>query len=115
VPASAALTLLEPVHEGSTVAAAVTISPWGARCAIISAIVGIGVMISFTAALRHAVPVASRLRGAALGAAAGVWAGLAVFAFCPSGDRVHMMIGHFLPVLALMLVGALITPRQLRP
>jgi hypothetical protein len=37
-------------------------------------------------ALRHATPVATRLRGAALGSAAGVWAGLTVFVFCPSGD-----------------------------
>ncbi len=114
-PVYAALTLLDPIHQDSVVPGGVTISPWGTRCATISAIVGIGVMVAFAAALRHAVPVASRLRGAALGAAAGAWAGLAVFAFCPSGDRSHVLVGHLLPVLVLLLIGALMTPRHLRP
>ena len=58
----------------------------------------------FAVALRRAVAVASGLRGAALGAAAGAWGGLAVFAFCPSGETQHLLVGHVLPV-ALFTVG----------
>jgi hypothetical protein len=111
----AVLTVLNPIHLHDAAVIGVPISPWGVRCALIAAIVGIGAMAAFTAALRRAVPVASRLRGAVLGAAAGAWAGLAVFAFCPSGDYQHLLAGHLLPIIALTLIGAAATPRLLRP
>jgi hypothetical protein len=111
----AMLTVLNPIHLHDAAVIGVEISPWGVRCALIAAIVGIGAMAAFTTALRRAVPVASRLRGAVLGAAAGAWAGLAVFAFCPSGDHPHLFAGHLLPIIALILVGAAATPRLLRP
>jgi hypothetical protein len=114
-PVYAALTILLPVHADSVQPAEVAISPWGTRCALIAGVVGFGVLACFTAALRRAVPVASTLRSAALGAAAGSWAGFAVFAFCPSGDRLHLLVGHVLPVIVLIVVGALASPRQLRP
>ncbi len=111
----AVLTVLNPLHLHDAAVIGVRISPWGVRCALIAAIVGIGAMAAFTVALRRAVPVASRLRGAVLGAAAGAWAGLAVFAFCPSGDHQHLLAGHLLPIIALTLIGAAATPRLLRP
>jgi hypothetical protein len=111
----AVLTVLNPIHLHDAAVIGVDISPWGVRCALIAAIVGLGAMAAFTAALRRAVPVASRLRGAVLGAAAGAWAGLAVFAFCPSGDHQHLLAGHLLPIIALTLIGAVATPRLLRP
>jgi hypothetical protein len=111
----AVLTVLNPIHLHDAAVSGVQISPWGVRCALIAAIVGVGAMVAFTAALHRAVPVASRLRGAVLGAAAGAWAGLAVFAFCPSGDHQHLLAGHLLPIIALTLVGAAATPRLLRP
>jgi hypothetical protein len=111
----AVLTVLNPVHLHDAAVIGVKISPWGVRCASIAAIVGIGAMAAFTVALRRAVPVASRLRGAVLGAAAGAWAGLAVFAFCPSGEHQHLLAGHLLPIIVLTLVGAAATPRLLRP
>lgn len=114
-PLFGALTVMLPVHLHDAPFAGVTISPWGVRCTLLAGVVGMAVMVGFTAALRRAAPVASRLRGAAVGAAAGAWAGLAVFAFCPSGDQQHLLAGHLLPVIALTLIGAMMTPRWLRP
>jgi Negative regulator of sigma F len=90
----------------------VAMSPWGIRCFGIALLVGTLVLISFVLALRRSVPVASRLRGAALGAAAGAWAGLTVFAFCPSGDQWHILFGHVLPLVVLILLGALVAPAR---
>jgi hypothetical protein len=77
--------------------------------------VGLLVLISFTAALRRPAPVASRLRGAALGAAAGAWAGLSVFIFCPATEHRHLLVGHVLPIAAFTLLGLAAIPRALRP
>jgi hypothetical protein len=56
--------------------------------------VGLLVLAAFAGALRRAAPAASRLRGAALGAAASAWAGLTVFLFCPAGAHRHLLVGH---------------------
>ena len=66
---------------------------------------GASVLAIFAVTLRRAVAVAVGLRGAALGAAAGAWAGLAVFAFCPSGELQHLLIGHVLPIVLLTMCG----------
>jgi hypothetical protein len=110
-----ALTLLRPLHLNDAQITTVAISPWGARCALIASIVGIGVMVCFAAALRRAAPVATGLRGVAIGAAAGMWAAVAVFVFCPSGNSWHLLVGHVLPPLALLGIGAVLVPRWLRP
>jgi hypothetical protein len=115
LPLYSVLTLIEPVHLHDTPITDVAISPWGARCAVIASVVGVGVMACFAAALRRAAPVATGLRGAAIGAAAGMWAGFAVFMFCPSGDSQHLVVGHVLPLVALLGIGALLVPRWLRP
>jgi hypothetical protein len=114
-PLYAALILPHPVHAHDSALTAVEISPWGLRCFIIATIVGVLALASFSGALRRAVPVASRLRGAALGAAAGAWAGLAVFIFCPSGEQFHLFVGHVIPIIAFTLVGGMALSRALRP
>ncbi len=114
-PLYSAITMIRPLHLHDAPVTEVTISPWGVRCALIAAVVGLAVTAVLALALRRAVPAATRLRGATLGAAAGAWAGIAVFAFCPSADLQHLLAGHFLPVAALCLIGALVTPRWLRP
>jgi hypothetical protein len=115
IPLYAALVLLSPVHAHDPAPTSVVISPWGTRCFAIASITGMLVLASFTVALRGSVPVGSKLRGAALGAAAGTWAGLSVFAFCPSGDPRHILLGHILPLLVLTLLGVVALPRLLRP
>jgi hypothetical protein len=107
-PVYAALTVLQPLHSGAADDVSLTgvaISPWGLRCILLASVVGISVLGIFAVALRRAVAVAVVLRGAALGAAAGSWAGLAVFAFCPSGELQHLLIGHVLPIVLLTLCG----------
>ena len=113
-PLYAALVLIDPVHAHDP-ALASAISPWGVRCFTIASTVGVVVLASLTIALRGSVPVASRLRGAALGAAAGAWAGLSVFIFCPSSDQQHMLAGHVLPIAVMTLLGIVGVPRVLRP
>jgi hypothetical protein len=107
-PVYAALTVLQPLHSGAADDASLTgvaISPWGLRCILIASIVGASVLAIFAVTLRRAVAVTVGLRGAALGAAAGAWAGLAVFAFCPSGELQHLLVGHVLPIVLLTLCG----------
>ncbi len=113
-PLYAALVALSPVHDDLPAAHGVPLSHLGFRCMALAAIVGSLVMASLAVALRHSVPVASRLRGVAVGAAAGCWAGLSVFLFCPSGNHDHLFVGHVLPIAAFTLLGGLILPRHLR-
>lgn len=114
-PLYALLALLFPVHEGVTTVRSVSISPWGARCFVIASLVGVVVLGCFASAVRAAAPVGTHLRSMVLGSAAGAWAGLAVFVFCPSGDALHLLIGHVLPVVALTMVGGVALPTILRP
>ncbi len=107
-PVYAALTVLQPLHSGAADDVSFTgvaISPWGLRCILVASIVGASVLAIFAVTLRRAVAVAVGLRGAALGAAAGGWAGLAVFAFCPSGELQHLLVGHVLPIVLLTVCG----------
>jgi len=115
-PLYAALVLVSPVHMHADEAALsdATISRWGLRCLLISAIVGLLVLTTFTVALRRSIPTANGLRGAAIGTAAGAWAGLSVFIFCPSGDLLHILVGHILPIVAFTLLGVVSIPRILR-
>jgi hypothetical protein len=111
-PIYSALTLWSAAQLGGIAAPGVELSPWGLPCLSISAVVGAVVLAALTAALRHAVPVATRLRAATLGAAAGAWAGLTVFVFCPAGDHQHLIVGHILPY---TLLGPIVAARALRP
>lgn len=118
LPVYAALTVLQPLHSGAADDVAFTgvaISPWGLRCIFIATIVSASTLAIFAVALRRAVPVAGGLRGAALGAAAGAWGGLAVFAFCPSGELQHLLVGHVLPIALFTLLGGATLTRILRP
>lgn len=114
-PLYALFAWMDPVHTANSGIGEILISPWGARCLMIAGLVGTIVLSAFTLALHRAVPVATRSRAAAIGACAGAWAGLAVFAFCPSGDQQHVFLGHVLPIAGLTALGALLLPRWLRP
>ena len=114
-PAYAAITLINPLHASDPFPPPPGLSPWGARCLVLATIVGGVALASLALALRRAIPVRSDLRGAALGAAAGAWAGLALFVFCPASEYEHLLVGHLLPVVALTVGGALGASRALRP
>jgi hypothetical protein len=115
-PIYAVLALAFPLHTSQAAAASLAeLSPWGLPCLGIASAVGLLVLVGFTAALRRSAPVATRLRGAALGAAAGTWAGLAVFLFCPAIEHRHLLVGHVLPIAIFTLIGLAAIPRALRP
>jgi len=73
------------------------------------------VLTGLTWALRRSVPAAPIARGALLGACAGAWAGLVIHLHCPSGDRLHILVGHAIPVAIFAVLGAILSPRFLRP
>jgi Negative regulator of sigma F len=114
-PLYALLSLSFPVHELAEAVVSVSISPWGARCFVLASLVGALVLGCFAVAMRAAAPIGTRLRSMVLGSAAGAWAGLAVFVFCPSSNSLHLMIGHVLPVAAFTAIGAVALPAILRP
>ena len=113
-PVYAAITLINPLHASDPFPPPVGLSPWGVRCLVLATIVGAVALSSLAVALRRAIPVRSGLRGAALGSAAGAWAGLALFVFCPASEYEHLLLGHVMPVAALTLIGTLGIPRALR-
>lgn len=118
VPVYAALTVVQPLHSGAADDVALTgvaISPWGLRCLFVATFVSVPALAILGAALRRAAAVASGLRAAALGAAAGAWGGFAVFVFCPSGNLQHLLVGHVLPVAVFTVIGAVALTRSLRP
>lgn len=55
-----------------------------------------------------------RLVGGALGAVAGAWAAVVAELWCPLAEPGHPAIGHALPLVALVVVGALMGGRLLR-
>ncbi len=106
-PLYAALTVISPLGA--------TASPRTTSCFAAASLCALLALTGFTVALRRAVPVAPIARGALLGAAAGAWAGLTQHLHCPSGARLHILLGHAVPIVIFAIVGALVTPRWLRP
>jgi hypothetical protein len=115
-PAYAALTFVEALHTTDLLGpSGMMLSRWGFRCLILASLIGALALGTFALALRRAVAAGAQVRGAAVGAAAGLWAGLGVFVFCPSSNDDHLLIGHVLPILVFTLLGAVAIPRVLRP
>ncbi len=113
-PMFLAVTLLLPLGQ------APPFSPWASvmgalGCLATMLVIGAVSLAGLVSALRHAVPVAPRLRGAALGAAAGALGGIAMHLRCPAIDPVHIATGHVGPILLVAALGALLGPRFLRP
>jgi len=66
------------------------------------------------AALRHrGEAISPRLAGAALGAACGAWGAAAHVLVCRVTGAEHMLLGHVLPVVFLIGIGALVGDRVL--
>lgn len=65
--------------------------------------------------LRRGTPAATpTLTGACLGAAAATWAHLVLHAHCPTAHPLHVLVGHALPLVPVMLAGALVGRRAFR-
>lgn len=109
------LTNVAPLGTAVGDAAARALHPLGLPCALVAFAVGTVALAAFGLALRRAVPTAPVNRAAALGGAAGAWAGVALFLQCPAKDALHLLVGHSLPVAGFALLGAIALPRLLRP
>lgn len=109
------VTHVAPVGTPLGDAAARSLHPLGLPCASVAFAVGAIALSAFGLALRRSVPAAPVNRAAALGAAAGGWAGVALFLQCPAKDELHLLVGHSLPVAAFAILGAIALPRLLRP
>lgn len=87
---------------------------WGAPCFVLSlAIAGLFLAV-FARQLRGSVVTALGWRSAALGAAAGAWAGVALIVHCPGVDALHLLVGHGLPALLFPLVGLALVRRHVQ-
>jgi hypothetical protein len=68
--------------------------------------------VAFTRGARKAVR-APALHGAAIAAVAGAWGGVVVDLWCPLTEPRHVLVGHVLPIVVVVLAGALVGWRVL--
>jgi hypothetical protein len=76
------------------------------RCIAATAGLAIGPFVAFARLRRRSDPINPWLTGAAIGTAAGAWGAVALPLICGFTSPIHMLIGHFLPVLLLAGLGA---------
>jgi hypothetical protein len=77
----------------------------GLRCFGLTLAFALGPLVFLAVAWRESDPTHPVSRGAALGAAAGMYAGAMVDLWCPVGDLRHVLLGHALPIALLGLLG----------
>lgn len=82
-------------------------------CDAMSMVLAAPVLAAFLWQKRGLAPANPGLTGACLGAAAAAWAHLVVHAICPYGHAAHALVGHALPMLPLMGLGAWLGRRVL--
>jgi hypothetical protein len=80
-------------------------------CDLFTTLFALGPLVAFAVVRRRSDPLAPRLSGAALGAAAGAWGALGMALHCGDARPVHIVLGHLLPVAVLTLVGVLVGDR----
>ena len=83
-------------------------------CDAVSIAVALPVLGAFVWLRRGLVSPAPELVGGCAGAAAAAWAHVVVHAHCPFAAPEHILVGHVLPMLPMMLVGAFAGRRWLR-
>jgi hypothetical protein len=80
----------------------------GFRCLALTLLLASGPLFVTTMLRAGSMPRAARIGGAAIGAACGAWASVAVDAWCPLTDPRHVGFGHVLPLLVLTAIGAML-------
>jgi hypothetical protein len=86
----------------------------GYRCLGLTLAMGVAPLI-VTAVLRAGTAIrAPKASGAAIGAVCGAWGGIGVDLWCPLSAPTHVAIGHVLPIVILVIVGALVGHLVLR-
>jgi hypothetical protein len=87
----------------------------GWRCFTLTALTGPWPFAALVSASRRAEPRHPATTGAALGAVAGAWAAATIELWCPLTVHAHVLVGHVLPLVALVLAGAAFGARAFRP
>jgi hypothetical protein len=80
-------------------------------CAGCTVLMAIGPLAAFALLRRGSDPVAPGLSGAALGAAAGAWGATCIELRCGLATVDHVLLGHVLPVAALVVLGVIVGSR----
>ena len=121
--ARVAVAVLTPVALFATAVAAGAAWPSGvvghsdlrhhAVCVTCTLVMALGPFVAFLAMRRGSDPVAPRLMGAALGAAAGAWGAACIELRCGLATVDHVVLGHVLPVAVISAVGFLLGARWL--
>jgi hypothetical protein len=81
------------------------------RCIAATLGLAVGPFVAFARVRRGSDPISPWLTGAAIGTAAAAWGAVTLPLICGFTSPVHMLIGHFLPVLLIAAVGALLGER----
>lgn len=84
-----------------------------ATCMMLGAVMGSAPLVAMLVHLRGLDPVRPQVRGAALGATAGAWAGTGTMLLCPHHGWTHVLVGHLLPVVLFAIAGAVVGGRVL--
>jgi hypothetical protein len=87
----------------------------GLRCFALTVMTAPWPFAVLARASRHVEARHPRTVGAAIGGAAGAWAALMVELWCPLAVHQHVLIGHVLPLLVLVLAGSAVGARAFRP
>jgi len=91
-------------------------APWPARayrCFALTLLFACPPLVAIVMARRGLDPLHPGSLGAALGIASGLCAGVLVDLWCPSGEIIHLVTGHLLPIVLLAVVGASVGQRAL--
>ena len=78
----------------------------GCKCLVLTLLLAAAPLAALVFSRRASDPVHPRATGAALGAAAGAWAAVAIDLRCAYGTLEHVAFGHALPVVLLAALGA---------
>lgn len=84
-----------------------------AKCAVMGLAFALGPSIAFVGSRRSKDPLTPGLSGAAMGAVAGTWGAVVGFPFCDCTSVLHIGLGHVVPVVVLVAMGALAGQRFL--
>jgi hypothetical protein len=80
-------------------------------CDVFTTLFAAGPLVAFAVVRRRSDPVAPRLSGAALGAAAGAWGAVGIALHCADATPGHVAVGHVLPVVLAAVIGLLVGNR----
>jgi hypothetical protein len=86
----------------------------GLRCFALTALTAPWPFAALARASRRVEPRHPGTAGAAIGGAAGAWAAVMVELWCPLAAREHVLVGHVLPLLVLVLAGSAWGARMFR-